>query len=125
MNWRQVWTHQCRWARTIRVCQPLPFFLSILNNATLWPLLWLAATRQSGRFGRFAAVACCFASCTALHSKPGSCNRLPPRLFLDAAGQGYAGCRCLGRRIPGNHVTWRGQRYRIFPGGKLEKVAQG
>ena len=42
MNWSEVWRHQLRWARTIRVCQPLPYFLSILANATLWPLLWLA-----------------------------------------------------------------------------------
>jgi ceramide glucosyltransferase len=42
MNWRDVWKHQLRWARTIRVCQPLPYFFSILSNATLWPLLWLA-----------------------------------------------------------------------------------
>ncbi len=42
MNWREVWMHQLRWARTIRVCQPLPYFFSILSNATLWPLLWLA-----------------------------------------------------------------------------------
>jgi ceramide glucosyltransferase len=42
MNWRAVWKHQLRWARTIRVCQPLPYFFSILSNATLWPLLWLA-----------------------------------------------------------------------------------
>jgi len=40
MNWRDVWKHQLRWARTIRVCQPLPYFFSILSNATLWPLLW-------------------------------------------------------------------------------------
>jgi ceramide glucosyltransferase len=43
MNWTQVWKHQLRWARTIRVCQPLPYFFSILSNATLWPLLWLAS----------------------------------------------------------------------------------
>jgi ceramide glucosyltransferase len=43
MNWREVWRHQLRWARTIRVCQPAPYFFSILSNATLWPLLWLAA----------------------------------------------------------------------------------
>jgi len=43
MNWRDVWKHQLRWARTIRVCQPLPYFFSILSNATLWPLLWLAS----------------------------------------------------------------------------------
>jgi len=45
MNWRQVWRHQLRWARTIRVCQPLPYFFSILSNATLWPLLWLLVTQ--------------------------------------------------------------------------------
>jgi ceramide glucosyltransferase len=43
MNWRDVWKHQLRWARTIRVCQPLPYFFSILSNATLWPLLWLVS----------------------------------------------------------------------------------
>ena len=35
-----IWKHQLRWARTIRVSQPLPYFFSILSNATLWPLLW-------------------------------------------------------------------------------------
>jgi ceramide glucosyltransferase len=44
MNWRDVWRHQLRWARTIRVCRPLPYFFSILSNATLWPLLWLIAS---------------------------------------------------------------------------------
>ena len=43
MNWGAVWKHQLRWARTIRVCQPLPYFFSILSNATFWPLLWLAS----------------------------------------------------------------------------------
>ena len=43
MSWRDVWKHQLRWARTIRVCRPFPYFFSILSNATLWPLLWLAA----------------------------------------------------------------------------------
>ena len=44
MNWCDVWKHQLRWARTIRVCQPVPYFFSILSNATLWPLLWLMAS---------------------------------------------------------------------------------
>src|SRR5256885_7987691 len=42
MDWSAVWKHQLRWARTIRVCQPLPWFFSILSNATLWPVWWLA-----------------------------------------------------------------------------------
>ena len=41
MGWAAVWKHQLRWARTIRVCQPVPYFFSLLNNATFWPLLWL------------------------------------------------------------------------------------
>ena len=43
MGWAAVWKHQLRWARTIRVCQPMPYFFSLLSNATLWPVLWLAA----------------------------------------------------------------------------------
>ena len=44
MNWRDVWKHQLRWARTVRVCQPLPYFFSILSNAGLWSFLWLAVS---------------------------------------------------------------------------------
>lgn len=39
-GWREVWAHQLRWARTVRVCQPVPYFFSILSNATLWLALW-------------------------------------------------------------------------------------
>ena len=35
MNWTPVCKHQLRWARTIRVCQPLPYFFNILANAGL------------------------------------------------------------------------------------------
>jgi len=49
-SWPQVWRHQLRWARTIRVCQPLPYFFSILANATLWPVLWLATAVVSGNY---------------------------------------------------------------------------
>jgi ceramide glucosyltransferase len=41
-GWVAVWKHQLRWARTIRVCQPVPYFFSILSNPTLWPLCYLA-----------------------------------------------------------------------------------
>jgi ceramide glucosyltransferase len=41
MNWSAVWKHQLRWARTIRVCQPAPYFLSILSNSGLWAIAWM------------------------------------------------------------------------------------
>jgi ceramide glucosyltransferase len=43
VGWRAVWKHQLRWARTIRVCQPMPYFFSILSNVTLWASLWALA----------------------------------------------------------------------------------
>ncbi len=49
-NWKQVWKHQLRWARTIRVCRPLPYFFSLLANASWWPLLWLIVSIDSGNF---------------------------------------------------------------------------
>ncbi len=47
-SWTQVWKHQLRWARTIRVCQPAPYFLSILSNTGWWSALWLVAAVLSG-----------------------------------------------------------------------------
>ena len=41
MGWRAVWKHQLRWARTIRVCQPAPYFFSILSNAGFWAMVWM------------------------------------------------------------------------------------
>ena len=38
-GWRNVWKHQVRWARTIRVCQPVPYFFSIVSNVTLWAMV--------------------------------------------------------------------------------------
>lgn len=43
-GWAAVLKHQLRWARTIRVCQPVPYFFSLLSNPTLWPALWAAVS---------------------------------------------------------------------------------
>lgn len=50
MSWRAVWKHQLRWARTIRVCQPIPYFFSILSNVTLWAVLWMLAQAPRASF---------------------------------------------------------------------------
>lgn len=57
MGWHEVWRHQLRWARTIRVCQPLSYFFSILSNATFWLLLWMIVLLISGEIW-YPAVAC-------------------------------------------------------------------
>ena len=52
MNFRAVWNHQLRWARTIRVSQPWPYFFSLVNNTVLWAVL----LALFGDLGGFALV---------------------------------------------------------------------
>jgi ceramide glucosyltransferase len=101
----------------------LPFFLSILNNSTLWPLLWLAAARRP------LAWAVCggcilFRVATALQQQSRLTQSparaayawMPPvKDLLDVLVWAWAFC--------GNQITWRGGRYRILPGGQLAKAS--
>jgi ceramide glucosyltransferase len=42
-TWAEVWRHQLRWSRTIRVSRPAGYYGSIITNATLWALVAFAA----------------------------------------------------------------------------------
>jgi ceramide glucosyltransferase len=119
MGWAAVWKHQLRWARTIRVCQPVPYFFSLLSNATLWPLLWLIV--------RPAAPVCAFALCcwlirimTALNLE----QRLTQGRTLFALGWLVPAKDLLQTAIwllafLGNRVEWRGRQMRLRRDGTL------
>jgi len=145
-TWAQVWAHQVRWAHTIRACQPLPFFFSVLDNATFWPLLWLAVNARFlftfssaawastaptvlvGQLQIHFPVWICFAFfafriATALCQEKrltGSSAHfawfwmVPVKDLLNVAIWAAA--------FTGNRIEWRGQRYRIMPGGRLQKT---
>ena len=86
MTWRRVWGHQLRWARTIRVCQPWPYFFSILSNATLWPMLWLL---QQGPSASFDWRSWAFSAC--LLARVFTATRLQSQLTLTHAHSGTSG----------------------------------
>jgi len=123
MSWRGVWKHQLRWARTIRVCQPVPYFFSILSNATLWPLLWLIASLVLSKTFYFPliAVACLLVRMGLAQNlqrrfMQSRDNLAPPWLvplkdLLQAAVW-------LGAFL-GNTVEWRGQKKRLRRDGTL------
>jgi ceramide glucosyltransferase len=134
MNWSAVWKHQLRWARTIRVCQPLPYFFSILSNPTLWPLLWLALKPSPFSagfflFGLFLRISSALHLQRRLSQNPitqhGTRNTqyatrttstpwLPPlKDLLQTAIWLLA--------FIGNHVEWRGQRMHLRRDGTLVK----
>ena len=121
MGWAAVWKHQLRWARTIRVCQPVPYFFSLLGNATLWPLLWLIVQPT-------APVAACAIFCwlvrvvTALNLE----QRLTQGRTLFAQGWLVPAKDLLQTAIwllafLGNHVEWRGRQMRLRRDGTLER----
>ena len=125
LGWKDVWRHQLRWARTIRVCRPAPYFLSILGNATLWPLLWVLAANDATAVPFF-MVTLLFRTVSAAHQQ----KRLtesddhsaywwltPVKDLLEVLIWAAA--------FWGNHVEWRGERYRILRGGKMLKIKTG
>lgn len=115
---RDVWAHQTRWARTIRVCQPLPYFFSILSNATLWPLLWLLQARTSLAL----AVA---SGCIIIRILMGAWCEHKLARRVDAASFWMGPVKDLlqvliwARAFFGNRIVWRGRLFRVLPGGKL------
>lgn len=119
MGWRDVWQHQLRWARTIRVCQPVPYFFSVLSNATLWPLLW-AAIYPAGREITFALCFCLTRIGTALNLQQllmGAPVRLK-NAWLVPVKDGLQAALWLMSFL-GNRVEWRGVRMRLRRDGTL------
>jgi ceramide glucosyltransferase len=149
MGWSAVWKHQLRWGRTVRVCQPLPYFFSILSNPTLWPLLWVAVKPSPISLGFFLVSVVLriltawqlqhrlsFSRITHLSSVALLAKEDHAPVLRSAFGEG-------GSRITfppwlppvkdllqtaiwflafiGNYVEWRGQRMRLRRDGTLVK----
>ena len=122
-GWREVWKHQLRWARTIRVCQPLPYFFSILNNPTLWPLLW-AVTSPGTASLIFLAICLLLRSLVMLD--------LESRLGRSSPQWRYGWLAPLKDLLQtviwalaflGNRVEWRGERLLLRRDGTLVREA--
>jgi ceramide glucosyltransferase len=119
LSWKEVWNHQLRWTRTVRVCQPLPFFFSILNNATIWPLLWVAL--EPSRTSVLAAAAIWLmrvvtarANERHLTSRPLPWRHAALPLFKDLVGAAL-----WALAFAGDHIEWRGRRFRMRRDGTL------
>jgi ceramide glucosyltransferase len=116
---REVWNHQLRWARTIRVSQPVPYFCSILNDSTLWLLAWVIPFGLS-RVGMAAIIL--YGAIRLLGSM-----KLERKLTgrWNATTIYFAILHDVMRPFIwawsffGNAVVWRGQKYRVLHGGRL------
>jgi ceramide glucosyltransferase len=122
-NWGDVWKHQLRWARTIRVCQPMPYFFSILSNATLWPLLWLIASLVWSKTLCASLVAIVFLLIRIILAQnlqrrfmPSRDNIAPPWL---APVKDLQQAATWAGAFMGNTIEWRGQKMHLRRDGTL------
>lgn len=120
-GWRHAWAHQLRWARTIRFCQPLPYFFSILNNTTLWLGLWCFAPVppepciiQAGLLIRLLIAA-------NLQRELTGNSRHTPWLWLVWL-RDLLTVVTWALAFLGNRIIWRGEEFRVHRGGLLERI---
>ncbi len=106
MTAREVWQHQLRWARTIRVCQPAEYFFSILNDLTFWSLCWLGA-----------CLIVRIVTASTLEDKMTKSydwSTIAMAIFCDLVRPIVWALSFLD-----NIVVWRSQKFRVLRGGKL------
>jgi ceramide glucosyltransferase len=122
MDWPEVWAHQLRWARTIRVCQPIPYFFSILSNPSFWPLLWLTLDFSTAS-AAVAAVCLVLRVILARDLQRRLSRKSPPALLaLMPILKDILQVAIWGLAFAGNSIEWRGVRMRLLRDGTLERV---
>jgi ceramide glucosyltransferase len=115
-SWRDVWKHQVRWSRTIRVSRPAGYFGYLVTQATLWCIVAAAFGHWQVALAGF--VVRLIAATAALRALGGQglarIALVPLRdlfgLAVWAAGMG------------GREVEWRGLRFRLLSDGKIEAL---
>ena len=125
MTWAQMWRHQLRWARTFRFCKPGLYFLSVLNNVTLWSLLMILS-RPTQTVLILASICWSLRIVIALSHQVIFTKSRESLLYAWLIPiKDMLGGVIWALAFLGNHVEWRGQRYRVLCDGKLVAVSAG
>jgi ceramide glucosyltransferase len=115
-SWRDVWKHQVRWSRTLRVSRPGGYFGYGITQATVWcvlaALLGHPGIAVAGLIVRLAAA---YLALRAL-GQPGAVQ-LAAVPFRDLFGFAVW---CAG--LIGNEVEWRGARFRLLDDGRIDPL---
>ncbi len=123
MTFSEVCSHQLRWARTIRICQPAAYFFTVLSIATIWPALWLVMTPSPASVVG-AALCLGIRGATGVYLE----GKMTGRFNLSAAGMALLKdmfqLPIWALAFAGRQVAWRGVHYRVEAGGKLVELPE-
>jgi len=114
-TWTQVWRHQLRWSRTIRVSRPSGYYGYAVTHATLWALVALAAGAWRAAAAALALrmIAGMWIGAVVLQDR----NTL--RYFWMIPLRDLFGFAVWLAGLFGDSVVWRGQTLRLRPDGRI------
>jgi ceramide glucosyltransferase len=115
-SWHDVWKHQVRWSRTIRISRPGGYFGYLATEVTFWSILAAACGyRKTALAGIAIRLTAAFFALRSLgvEGKP-QLALVPPRDLF-----GFA-VWCAG--LAGNEVEWGGRRFRVLPDGRMRTL---
>jgi ceramide glucosyltransferase len=117
-SWAEVWRHQLRWSRTIRVSRPGGYFGYAVTHATLWAIVALAAGAWPAALTAFAVrmAAGVLTSAAVLGER-----QILSDFWLIPARDLW-GFAVWAGGLWGNTVKWRDKVLRVSRDGKITPV---
>jgi ceramide glucosyltransferase len=114
-SWREVWRHQVRWSRTIRVSRPSGYYGYVVTHATLWAVVACCA----GEWGA-GALALGLRMAAGIWIGAGILgDREAARGWWKIPARDLLGFAIWVAGLVGNTVDWRGQTLRLRADGRI------
>jgi ceramide glucosyltransferase len=117
-SWKEVWRHQVRWARTIRVSRQGGYYGSLITHTTFWALVALAA-------GEWQVAVAALALRLAAGWVAGALRLGDPlvkRWFWLMPLRDLFGLVVWAGGCSGSTVFWRGRKLRLTPDGRIKEL---
>jgi ceramide glucosyltransferase len=115
-SWKDVWKHQVRWSRTIRVSRPAGYFGYLVTQATFWAIMAAALGYwQIALAGLAVRLIAAMAAMRALGEKWDARVSMVP--FRDLFGLAVWAAGIVGRE-----VEWRGIRFKLLSDGRIQRI---
>lgn len=125
-DWRTLFEHQLRWARTYRTCRPLGYFGTIFTHGTLWALAGLVYYGPTTVTGLIAlALLALRYTCAAVVCR----SYLRSDITLAQLGlvwiKDLFGSLVWFLAFAVDTVWWSGRRFRVFSDGRMVDLTPG
>jgi ceramide glucosyltransferase len=120
-SWGQIWRHQLRWSRTIRVSRPSGYYGYVVTHATLWSLVALAA----GQWQVAAAVIAVRVVAGVWIGAGILQDRKVLRDFWMIPLRDLFGFAIWAGGLSGDTVQWRDRQLKLRPDGRILDDPQG